>query len=217
MATKAGRDEKEKSKQRILDSAAKLFAQKGYDGVGIREICRDADANICMVSYFWGGKKGLYKGIVDNLVERQTAYAKKFFNFDIEPETLSKKEQVDLLFSSLDKAIDLLYGDFLSKDLFRFLLQEQQGGNIELNSPTFTYIRKLIGAIFNKDYNDRDIIYKMVFILSQMNSPRIMPAFSLSLLRQDNFTEEDIAIIKKNVKIYVNALLKEEGLPQLLI
>ncbi len=214
MATKAGRDEKEKSKQRILDSAAKLFAQKGYDGVGIREICRDADANICMVSYFWGGKKGLYKGIVDNLVERQTAYAKKFFNFDIEPETLPKKEQIDLLFIILDKAIDLVYGDFMSKDLFRFLLQEQQNGNIELTSPTFTYIRKLIGAIFNKNYNDRDIIFKMVFILSQMNSPRIMPAFSLSLLRQDNFTEEDIAIIKKNVKIYVNALLKEEGIFQ---
>ena len=211
MATKTCKDEKEKSKQRILDSAAKLFAQKGYDGVGIREICRDADANICMVSYFWGGKKGLYKGIVDNLVERQTEYVRKFINFDIEPETLPKKEQIDLLFIILDKAIDLVYGDFMSEDLFRFLLQEQQNGNIELTSPTLTYIRKLIGAIFNKDYNDRDIIFKMVFIQSQINSPRIMPAFSLSLLRQDNFTEEDIAIIKKNVKIYVNALLKEEG------
>lgn len=34
-------DVKDKSKQRILDSATKLFAQKGYDGVGIREICKD--------------------------------------------------------------------------------------------------------------------------------------------------------------------------------
>ena len=67
-------DEKEKSKQRILNSATKLFAQKGYDGVGIREICKDANANICMVSYFWGGKEELYKGIVDNLIEKQDEY-----------------------------------------------------------------------------------------------------------------------------------------------
>ena len=110
-------DEKEKSRQRILDSATKLFAQRGFDGVGIREICKDANANICMISYFWGGKEGLYKGIIDNLVERQTEYVKTFLNLDIEPETLPKKEQVDLLFTILDTAIDLLYGDFISNDL----------------------------------------------------------------------------------------------------
>ena len=205
-------DEKEKSRQRILDSATKLFAQRGFDGVGIREICKDANANICMISYFWGGKEGLYKGIIDNLVERQTEYVKTFLNLDIEPETLPKKEQVDLLFTILDTAIDLLYGDFISNDLFRFLLQEQQSRNIELTSPTFIYIRKLIGAIFNKDYNDKDIIYKMVFILSQINSPKVMPAFSLSLLKQDSFNEEDKSIIKNNVKVYIQALLKEAGI-----
>ena len=205
-------DEKEKSRQRILDSATKLFAQRGFDGVGIREICKDANANICMISYFWGGKEGLYKGIIDNLVERQTEYVKTFLNLDIEPETLPKKEQVDLLFTILDTAIDLLYGDFISNDLFRFLLQEQQSRNIELTSPTFIYIRKLIGAIFNKDYNDKDIIYKMVFILSQINSPKVMPTFSLSLLKQDSFNEEDKNLIKNNVKVYIQALLKEASI-----
>jgi len=205
-------DEKEKSRQRILDSATKLFAQKGYDGVGIREICKDANANICMISYFWGGKEGLYKGIVDNLIERQTEVAKTFLNFDIEPKTLSKKEQIDLLFDILDKAVDLLYGNFMSEDLFRFLLQEQQNRRIELTSPTFVYVRKVLGAVFDKDYNDKDIIYKTVFIMSQINSPRVMPAFSLSLLKQKEFKEEDKTIIKNNVKTYIKALLKEAGI-----
>jgi AcrR family transcriptional regulator len=202
-------DEKEKSRQRILDSATKLFAQKGYDGVGIREICKDANANICMISYFWGGKEGLYKGIVDNLIERQTEVAKTFLNFDIEPNTLSKKEQIDLLFDILDKAVDLLYGNFISEDLFRFLLQEQHNRRIELTSPAFVYIRKVLGAVFDKDYNDKDIIYKTVFVMSQINSPRVMPAFSLSLLKQKEFGNEDKEIIKNNVKVYINALLKE--------
>ena len=202
-------DEKDKSKQRILDSATKLFAQKGYDGVGIREICKEANANICMISYFWGGKQELYKGIVDNLIEKQTEYAKSFLNLDTEPSTLPKQEQISLLYTVIDKVIEFLYGGLISDDLFRFLLQEQQSRNIELTSPVFIYVRKLIGAIFNKDMDNKEIIFKTVFIMSQINSPKILPAFSLSLLNQDTFTSEDKEIIRNNVKLYIDTLIKE--------
>ena len=202
-------DEKDKSKQRILDSATKLFAQKGYDGVGIREICKEANANICMISYFWGGKQELYKGIVDNLIEKQTEYAKSFLNLDIEPSTLPKQEQISLLYTVIDKVIEFLYGGLISDDLFRFLLQAQQSRSIELTSPVFVYVRKLIGAIFNKDMNDKDIIFKTVFIMSQINSPKILPAFSLSLLNQDTFTSEDKEIIRNNARLYIDTLIKE--------
>ena len=207
--TRIKQDEKDKSKQRILDSATKLFAQKGYDGVGIREICKDANANICMISYFWDGKQELYKGIVDNLIEKQTEYAKSFLNLDIEPSELPKQEQINLLYAVLDKAVEFLYGGLISDDLFRFLLQAQQSRDIELTSPVFVYLRKLIGAIFNKDMNDKDIIFKTVFIMSQINSPKILPAFSLGLLKQDAFIKEDMEIIKNNVRLYIQTLLNE--------
>ena len=45
-----------------------------------------------------------------------------------------------------------------------------------------------------------------------MNSPKILPAFSLSILNQETFTEVDKEIIKNNVKIYIQALLKEAGI-----
>lgn len=202
-------DEKEKSKQRILNSATKLFAQKGYDGVGIREICKDANANICMVSYFWGGKEELYKGIVDNLIEKQNEYAKTFIDLNLDPSTLSKQEQINLLYKIFDKVIGFLYGGFISDDLFKFILQEQQKRNIELNSPVFVYFRKLLASLFNKDKNDKDIIFKTVFILSQINSPKVLPAFSLDLLNQKSFTQEDIEIIRNNAKLYLDALIKE--------
>ena len=205
-------DEKEKSKQRILNSATKLFAQKGYGGVGIREICKDANANICMVSYFWGGKEELYKGIVDSLIEKQTEYAKTFINIDIDPSTFSKQEQINLIYTIFDKVIEFLYGGFISDDLFRFILQEQQKRSIELNSPVFVYFRKLIASIFNKDINDKDIIFKTVFILSQINSPKVLPAFSLDLLNQKSFTQEDIEIIRNNAKLYLDVLLKEANI-----
>lgn len=197
------------TKKRILASATKLFAQKGYDGVSIREICKDAGANICMISYFWGGKKGLYQGILDDLIQKQTEYVKTFLNLEVEPETLSKKEQIDLLYTILDKSVDMMYGDFISNDLMGFLLQEHHHQRIELTLPLLVYVRKLIAAIFDKKTDDKDIIFKTIFIISQINSPKIMPAFSLKLLKQKKFNEEDKNIIKNNVRTYIQALLNE--------
>lgn len=200
---------RQKSKERILKTATRLFSQKGYDGVSIREICKEANANICMISYFWGGKHELYKGIVEDLIEKQTQYVKDFLNLDIEPSSLTKQEQINLLYTVLDKAADFLYGNYISDDLFRFLLQVQQSRSMQLTSPVFYYVRKLIAEIFNKDMNDKDIIFKTVFILSQVNSPKVVPAFSLELLKQKKFTTEDKEIIKNNAKIYIKALLDE--------
>lgn len=202
-------EEKEKSKQRIINSAIKLFAQKGYDGTGIREICKDANANICMISYFWGGKEGLYKGIIDSLVEKQTQIAKTFVDLDIEPNTLNKEEQIDLLFKIFDNMVDFMYCNEFAHHIIRVLISAQHEKRVELTSPLLIYIRELIANIFNKDINDKEVTYKFLFLIAQLNSALVMPAFSLGQLKKDNFDKSDIEIIKNNIKLYLNALLNE--------
>ena len=198
------------SKERILKAAVKLFAEKGYEGTSIREICKGAKSNICMISYYWGGKKELYQGIIDDLLSRLKEYAQSFIDFKVNPNTLDKKEQINLLITILDKFIAFFYSENISKDMIIFLLKEQQNPDFTVTSETFKYLRTLVGAVFNKNENDKEIIFRTLFIISQINSPRILPSFSLKLLRQDDFVEEDIKIIKENLKFYINSLLKEE-------
>lgn len=200
------------SKEKILGAATKLFAQKGFNGVSVREICKKADANICMISYYFGGKQELYNAIIDNLIERQTEFASSFLDLDKHPSEFSKKEQVDLLMHMLDKFSDFFYSKNISKDIITLLLKEQQSESFVLKSPVINYFRKLVAAVFNKDESDKEIIFKTLFIISQVNSSRILPAFSLRLLGQDEFVQEDIKIIKDNVKFYVKSLLKEAGI-----
>lgn len=202
----------ENSKQKILKAAIKLFAENGFEGTSIRQICKEANANICMISYFWGGKRELYNGIVEELISRQTEYAKTFIDFNLDPATLDKTSQINLLMVVLNKFTDYFYSENVSKDLIKFFLKFQQSDNFMFHSPTFLYLKKLIGAVFNKSENDREINFKTVFIVSLVNSPRVLPMFSLNLLGQEDFIQEDIKIIRENLKLYINALIKEAGI-----
>lgn len=198
------------SKDRILSAAVKLFAEKGYEGTSIREICKEAKSNICMISYYWGGKKELYQGIIEDLIYRLKRYTQNYIDFSISPNILDKKSQIHLLITILDKFIAFFYSENISKDIIIFLLKEQQNPDFTVKSEMFKYLRMVVAAVFNKNENDKEIIFRTLFIISQINSPRILPSFSLKLLGQDDFIEEDIKIIKENLKFYINSLLKEE-------
>ncbi len=54
------------AKQRILVAAAELIAASGYAGVGIRKIAEQAGVNISMISYYFGGKIGILKSIMED-------------------------------------------------------------------------------------------------------------------------------------------------------
>lgn len=53
------------TRKKIMDAAAALFARKGFNAVGVREIATRADVNISMISYYFGGKAGILHEIID--------------------------------------------------------------------------------------------------------------------------------------------------------
>lgn len=57
--------EKGAAKQRIFTAAASLFAQKGYAAVSVRDIADMANVNIAMINYYYGGKVGILKAIIN--------------------------------------------------------------------------------------------------------------------------------------------------------
>ncbi len=196
------------SKARILEAATSLFAQKGFDGTSIREICKKANVNLCMISYYWGGKQELYNGIIENLLEKQIEYSGNFLDLNKNPKDMSMEECTDLLMTIAEKFVDFFYTN-ISSDLIILLLKEQQKPDFIVKSPVLDYMRAVVARVLNKDVNDRLVIFKTLFMLSQVNSPRILPAFSLRQLGQEDFCDEDIEIIKENVKLYISAVIKE--------
>ena len=48
------------TRQALLDAATDLFAERGFDGVSIDDLAARAGVNKALVSYHFGGKRGLY-------------------------------------------------------------------------------------------------------------------------------------------------------------
>lgn len=51
------------TKQKLLDAACDIFAEKGYRSATIKDICQRADANIASVNYHFGSKKSLFESV----------------------------------------------------------------------------------------------------------------------------------------------------------
>jgi len=61
------------TRDRLLAAAERLFADRGFKKVTVREICRVAKANVAAVNYHFGDKLGLYREVLQSAIDRMRA------------------------------------------------------------------------------------------------------------------------------------------------
>lgn len=71
------RDDKT-ARKRLLDAATQLFAEKGLDGTSTRDLAKTADLNVSLISYYFGGKEGLYKAVISEFAETARSETDRF-------------------------------------------------------------------------------------------------------------------------------------------
>jgi AcrR family transcriptional regulator len=59
-----------RTRARLMDAALELLAERGEDGVTLRELTDAADANVAAVSYHFGSLKSLYDAAIEDALER---------------------------------------------------------------------------------------------------------------------------------------------------
>lgn len=57
------RSDGEQSRERLLHSAIRLFAEQGYAKTSTRELAQAAGTNVAAISYYFGDKAGLYRAV----------------------------------------------------------------------------------------------------------------------------------------------------------
>lgn len=203
------------TEQKLIGVATELFAKNGFEGASTREICKQAGVNISLISYYFGGKEGLYKKIVDDIVQNIINNAKEKMGFEEPPgnfDHFTKEQKIGMLFNIMDMIIDYFYSDKISTAALTILFREQLTSSVTLNSFGFRMFKKLLASILEKDENDKEVIFRCLSIMGQMNSARLMTQFSLRFLNQDKFTSEDIQMVKNIAISQTRAILKDLGI-----
>jgi AcrR family transcriptional regulator len=111
------KDKKKKDpKKRILDASIVLFAQKGYSAVGVREIATEANVNIAMISYYFNGKVGILKEIIEDFHGRYLQIIEGAYDEQKLPEE-STRDIIQNLISFVRKNKDLTLAAFNAMQL----------------------------------------------------------------------------------------------------
>lgn len=65
----------EHTRQAIIKAAVRLFAEKGYQGTGVRDIVSKARVNQASINYHFKGKDGLYQEVLKTAFDKLTEQA----------------------------------------------------------------------------------------------------------------------------------------------
>jgi AcrR family transcriptional regulator len=66
-------EQDQETRARLLNAAARLFAERGFAKVTVRDISKKARANVAAVNYHFGGKDGLYAAVMRKAIETMQA------------------------------------------------------------------------------------------------------------------------------------------------
>lgn len=125
-------------KERIIQAASHLFAQKGYSAIGVREIVREADVNISMISYYFKGKTGVLLEIINRFFD---LYAQA-----IEGSFVEQLPFEDNVYTLVKNLVTVIQNN---KDLFKigfFELPLEVPEVAEIRAERINKIRELLGS-----------------------------------------------------------------------
>lgn len=150
---------KKSTKQKLLDSAATLFSDKGYANTSVAEICELAGANIASVNYHFRSKDELYRKVI----AYTHSQAETLYPLKIE-EGKSKEEKLyRFIFSFLKRILSKeMVGNF-----YKILTKEMaeptpESGSLinKIISGKREKVQDLIKEIYGKPA-DEELIFKM--------------------------------------------------------
>jgi TetR/AcrR family transcriptional regulator, regulator of cefoperazone and chloramphenicol sensitivity len=109
------------TKRRLLTTAERLFAERGYTHTTVAEITRQAHCNVSAVNYYFHGKEELYRAVFRHVVADLRKPGRASDRLDC-PEELSLEELVEVMVRDF---VAPFLGEDSGQRLMKLALQER--------------------------------------------------------------------------------------------
>ena len=199
-----------KDKQiQIIETAERLFAQKGFAGTSVRDIAEEAGVNLAMISYYFGSKEKLMEALFEH----------RSVNIRMQVDKLLKDQSL----SPFDR-INILVDDFIERSFQREpfykimtceLLMEKNQFILDLLTDVKVRNAQIVSELI-KDGQDKGVFKKdadVIFLLNTMSgtithmliSRRYYKEYNnLQNMPDEQFQQE----FKQSVSTYIKSLFK---------
>jgi AcrR family transcriptional regulator len=193
----------------IIETAERLFAERGFDGTTVRDIADEAAVNVAMISYYFGSKEKL----MEALFELRVGNIKIRVESLIKDEKLTPIQKVNML---IDEHIDRV----MQKQCFYKIMVGVQVTNKNpaiLEAVNQVKIRNAeVVSELIKDGQKKGVFKKkidVVLMLNTMVGTVAQTMMSQEYYRQFNHqqdlpNEEFIEMLKRKLSIHIKTLFK---------
>lgn len=141
--------ETDNNRKKLLRAAAELFADKGFDAVSTRDLCSRAEVNVAAISYYFGGKEGLYLEVFQTYARRISEKINSVLK-DHEGKINTPAELEVGLRDLIGAIVDLRS----EEPEVAIVLQKQSIGNIPGVQDAFVTITEPVGEVLTKFFQE---------------------------------------------------------------
>lgn len=192
------------ARMKLIEAAMPLFPQKGYAGVSIREIAESAGVNSASISYYFGGKEGLYAAILEHMFSQidqivfEDAATKSdpenfAHNFALKAVAMHGKFPYLVRYLYMEMMHPTKFSDTIIKEqltkIFRYL-----SGGIE---------RAIQEGIFRPDL---DVGFAALSLSATINMFYIVAPMRHRIMQRDN---EEVAYVEQAVELFLNGARRQ--------
>lgn len=159
------------ARSKIIQCAVKLFADCGLEGASVRDIARKARLNLSLVSYYFGGKEGLYRAVFQEHMQMMSERLKAGVSSQAPLAEMTRESFVEIIRQIVTQVVKTRME---TPEISALMLRERLGGMShckpileEVMSPVADHMYSIVNeakkkGIVRKDVNSRAYLILML-------------------------------------------------------
>ncbi len=199
----------EETRARIIDSALRLFGERGFDGASTREIATDAGVNAPALQYYFDNKEGVYLACVEHIIDRVweqlTTPIEQAEHVLAQPAS-TDEQLIDIYLALIGCFIGFIHDSPSARDWRLFMAREQAGlgppGTAELMDERLhrrigSVTTAIVGRLTGLPADDQRTLIRTFAINSQGMVFRVLRRKVLGVLGWDSIDRQRMETVRE--------------------
>jgi len=196
-------------KEHIITVAEKLFSEQDFDSVSVRDLAKEANVNVAMISYYFGSKEKLFEALITSRIEASFGGLKEI--------VAQNKPFLEKMYDVIDFYMDKFtnhtaYQKIINREMsidtrphFRNLIIEKIKRNKQITKAMF--VEEIEKGNISPDV---DIEMTMMSFFATMYQINGAPHFSCQILEKKRVVDLHTIEFQDRIRSYFKEIIKKQ-------